>query len=147
MREAEEEDSLPFDESFYRYFAYLIDIDRIPDDVHFSLWGPTHKVHQLTNFNATDIQIMQRNVEIILSYIRMSIPEYEYDFIMKNKFEQVKLLFFSMIKRSEDGFERRMQATQISQQEHIFRQEKPKESHGLLERFGGWLGYKPKLSR
>ncbi|MCD6541835.1 MAG: hypothetical protein J7K38_00730 [Thermoplasmata archaeon] len=147
MREAEEEDRLPFDETFYRYFAYLIDIDRIPDDVLFSLWGIAHKIHQLTNFNAVDVRIMLRKVDNIFTYIRMSIPEYEYDFVMHNKLEQMELMFYSMIKRSEQGFERRMQATQITQQEHVFRQETREESRRLLERAASWLGYKPKLSR
>lgn len=135
-----------FDEGFYRYFSYLIEIERIPEDVIFSLWGLYNKVHQLTQFTAVDIAILEREIEIIFTKIRNSIPEYEYDYVTDLNLKQTQIMFFSMIKRSENGFERRMEATQISQQEHTIHNAAPPRA-GFIDKVGSFIGYKPNTRR
>lgn len=138
------EDEGDFGEEFYKYFDFLLQVD-VPKDILFSLWGIANRTHQVTKFDDKDIRILMREIDKIFTLIRFSVAEYEYDYTLQVKLEQMQLLFYSMIKRSHEGFERKMEATQIRLTESIFG-EQQRKSPSVISRAAGFLGMKPKPS-
>lgn len=105
----------PYDSELYKYSKYLVEIEGIPPQIKEMLWSPVNKLHSLTNLKTDDITFLMREHDCILSLARTSIPEHEYTDSIDLSLEQLRMTFFSMVKKAEEGFERKMQATQIRQ--------------------------------
>lgn len=127
---------------FFNYFTDLIRIKNVPENIQQLLWGLANPVHTITNLDDADIRSMMRDFDTVITVWVMSIPEYEYTYDLYSSFRQLEILFYSMIKRSsKDGFERRMQATQIQQKEVSYAGERESSPSGIRGRvsklFGG----------
>lgn len=117
------------------YIQYLVEVQGVPEEITTQLWSLTNRIHQLTNLSDSDVRVIMMDVDDIFTSLRMSLPEWEYSYELDLTIRQLKTLFYSMIKRSYEGFERRMQTTQFRHVEYADDSEKPKT--GIMGRIFG----------
>ncbi len=133
----------PFEEEHYAYMMELVKVTGVPKEIIAELWGVLNQVHQLTWFSEKDIRIMQMDFDNLCTRYRGGMPEYEYDCGLDIAIKELEMMYFSMTRRSFQGFERKMQATQIRSVEYM---ERPREQQrtGLIGRLKGAFGIRPK---
>lgn len=123
-----------FDEALYRYTQFLIQEESIPDDIKARLWAFSDKENALSNIDKGTIRNMINYLEITYNYYTMSKPDYKFTFDDEIIHAQMKAKLIVKLSRSKEGFERRMQSTQI-REVHM----SERENQGILARAGGFI--------
>ena len=98
-----------------KYIEYITEEKSIPEDLKKLYWAFADKENVLSNLKPEDIARIMNNLEISYNFEVMKIPPYRYSFKMEQDFWQFKSKLLLKLKRSELGFERRTQATQIKE--------------------------------
>jgi len=129
----------PFEEEHYAYMMELVKVTGVPKEILAELWGVINQVHQLTWFDEKDIRMMSMDFDNLCTRYRGGMPEYEYDCGLDIAIKELEMMYFSMVRRSYRGFERKMQATQIRSVEYNERQ-KEQPRTGLLGKLKGAFG-------
>lgn len=132
-----EQQQAPFGSDHFEYNKFLTDTPEIPDHIRKKLWALGSKIHQLTNIDKRDMRIWFLQVDTLFVLTRMSIPRWKYTPELDLEMRQLKLMFYSMLQRSQGGFERKMQATRIGEYRYQEAEQRTPKM-GLLGRlFGG----------
>lgn len=103
------------------------------------MWGFADKEMALSQLTGKDIDRVLTSLEVVHTLKQAARPDYDNSWEDEIDFRQLKAKVFVKLKRSEEGFERRIQATQVHESyygERLGQQGGP----GLLQRIKGGLG-------
>ena len=90
----------------------LLEDPRIPAELRMQLWGILSYVSAVTNIDLATYRKLLFKTKYVLSLIKMSVPDYRHDLSFYILLEQVETYVVLQLRRSINGFERRMQTTQ-----------------------------------
>jgi len=108
-----------FNTDNYEYLRTLTEIsENMPPEIKDMLWSIYNKAHQLTNLDDKEIWRWENWLDIVLTELEMTIPEWELTIELQENLRQARLLFMSAIRRSRGGFERQHQVMRIHKGEY-----------------------------
>lgn len=129
-----------FTDSQAKLVEFLVKDTAIPKHLRKQeMWGFADKEMALSQLSAKDIDRVLTSLEVVHGLKQMSRPDYENSWEDEIDFRQLKAKVFVKLKRSEEGFERRIQATQVHESyygERLGQQNGP----GIMQRIKGGLG-------
>ena len=132
-----QQEQLQFQTDNYEYLRDLTNItDNMPDEIKFPLWSIYNKAHQLTNLDDKEIWRWENYIDIVITELEMTIPEWEMTIELQENLRQARLLFMSAIRRSRGGFERQHQVMRIHRGEYG-NQKLGEKPPGAMQKFMG----------
>lgn len=103
-------------EGFRRFAELMVEDDTTPELLKERFWAAPTKDAILSKLTREDISRAMLEFDDAVTAYLMSLPSGAYSFADEFQLTQLRLKFFLKLKRSEEGFERKMLATQIKQQ-------------------------------
>lgn len=98
----------------FRLIQFLVEDKSIPKHIRKDLfWAFSDKEMSLSNLTEKDIERVLTGMNVAYNYYLMSKPDYEHTWKDDIDFRQLRMKVFVKLKRSQDGFERKLDATQI----------------------------------
>jgi len=129
-----------FDDENLKYQADLITVKGIPPWMREKLFALVNEVNQLTNLSRNDVRRVEGNVSYIIDVFRETIPPWELTEELELELEELQMSAFMMIKRSEQGFERKTQATQIQVRSVDYNMPEQQQKTGLTGKLSRAFG-------
>jgi len=125
---------IAYDGEMFKHFDRLISTDAIDPKMKKDFWGFSDKEAVISNMNPTTIIQVLRDWEINELWWMMSHPEKDFDFEQMARMGQARAHLRQRLHRSLNGFERKLQATEIKEVNLNKGQEG--KTAGLLNFFG-----------
>jgi hypothetical protein len=123
---------------FAKFTEFLITDKSIPPNLSEPFWGFGDKENAISNLRPDDIKSVLNQFEIARLTYLMSKPEFEHSWKDELALNNLRPKLQVKLKRSEGGFERRLEATQIRQiQTDSLGREQKKGFLGRIFGFGG----------
>jgi len=104
---------MDYDSEMYKYFQNLVKTEGIPAKIKQRFWAFSDKEAVLTNMRVDEIRRVLMDFDINYLMYLMSRDESDFNFEEMLEIEQGKSHLNIRLHRSKDGFERRMESTQI----------------------------------
>lgn len=137
--------SSQYDSEMYKYFQNLTEPSKnIPEEVKNKFWAFSNKEAVLTNMTPAEIKNVLLDFDINYVMYLLSKSERDFTFEEMSQLEQTKGHLNIRLHRGKDGFERRMQATQIKD---ITLNRPGMEGVGILGRLANMVGLGKKSKR
>lgn len=102
-------------EDWRKYIQYITEDKSIPENIKNLFWAFSDKENVLSNLKEEDIRRIMNDLEICYNFEIMKMPPYKYSFQIEQQFWQFKAKLLLKLKRSQDGFERKAQMTQVKE--------------------------------
>lgn len=125
------------------FLTRLTDSWDIDDDLENLFWGYASKDMVLTNFREEDVEIMMEGFQDTLDDYIIQQPEHEYTWEEQLAIGQFEDWLRARLRRSIDGFERKMETTETSISRNVVEGGRGEESSGMIDRLRGFFGKKP----
>lgn len=117
-----EEDPRAFDSQMFKFSQFMIEDKSTPktyeemaNDLEKQFWAFTDKEAALTNLREEDVTPLMNAFDDTVRLYNMHYPQTHYTFEVAQFQRQLRAKFFLKIKRSINGFERKMNVSQIKQ--------------------------------
>lgn len=120
-----------------RLVQFLTENKSMPEDIHNQEWGFSSKEATLTHLGDKEIQAFDLRREIANDIKNISMRQKDFNWGMMINNQNKKVDWNLRIRRSRQGFERKMQTTQIRQLHTSKGQSQGKS--GIISRIGGGL--------
>lgn len=98
---------------FGKMIEFLVEDKSIPHELKQYFWAFADKEMTLTNLKSKDIDHLMMMYDTVNLSALMTMPSNKYTFMGQTDHLNLRTKTFIKLKRSEDGFERKIQATQI----------------------------------
>ena len=103
-------------ESFRRFAEFLVKEDVIPERMGSTFWATKSKDVSLSNLSDKDVERLINDFDDMVDAYLISLPSGAFTFHDDFALSQLRIKWILRLKRSKEGFERKMLATQIKQQ-------------------------------
>lgn len=120
----------------------LISQSNIPESIRGMYWGVFDANTILSNLSEKEIQWMMNEYELFELRVIRKLKGHEYNADVALEMTQIKKVYFAILHRAKDGFERKTQATQIYSQITTEGRADPVHSTGFLAQFKRLIGGK-----
>lgn len=124
------------------FAKFMLTDDAIPKEVKGLFWAFMDKEAALTQLNSSDIRRLMRSLDDTIVAYLMAKPSYRHEWYDEFIQTQLRGKLFMKLKRSENGFERKLNATQIKEIRRSGNTEFPQQEKrgGLMGKVGRFFG-------